>query len=367
MIKKKITQVVCFAVMLCGIITLSGCTEEYDRADIIKYVTQNCDIKKFSVSKDYEEVEGDDGYTDKVWTVTVKGDDKLEFVVHDDFHWGMEALVNTLWDDYMYVALVHLYEEYDECELLELHEEKDIRTYAELVGSYDNLEELEALFEEAEDFAEYAEDCGYDIEFYVNFRMENPLRDNCDRPLNDGDCKGFFRTDGKTDFEDAYETAVKEYLLTSIIYRFEDKLSEFTEEEIKDAVKNCKYRVAVSKDGTDSGELVFYDDLCGKMYTSAVTFGTLYEILVREGVEVTGDSWHYSFTGADGNIYEVSYDFCDYTYYGEIGEGDEKSGYYYIRNGEKIPMDYYYYNYFWEKDVLEMTGLLINVREKSQK
>ena len=103
MIKRKIIQVICLVIMLCGIITLSGCTEEYDRADIIKYVTQNCDIKKFSVSKDYEEVEGDDGYTDKVWTVTVNGDDKLEFVVHDDFHWGMESLTNSLNDDYKYV------------------------------------------------------------------------------------------------------------------------------------------------------------------------------------------------------------------------------------------------------------------------
>ena len=366
MIKKKITQVVCFAVMLCSLIALSGCTEEYDRADIIKYVTENCGIKKFSVSKDYEEVEGDDGYTDKVWTVTVKGDDELEFVVHDDFHWGMEALVNSLWDDYKYVALVHLYEEYDECELLELNEEKDIRTYAELVGSYDNLNELEALFEEAEEFAEYIEECGYDIEFRVNFQMKNPLRNNCGMSLDDGDYFCWIEADSKVNCEEVYEEAVNKCLLTSIIYRFEDKLSEFTEEEIKEAVESCKYRVAVSKDGTEDGEFVFYEDLCGRMYTSAVTFGTLYEILVREGAEVTGDSWHYSFTGADGSVYEVSYDFCDYVFVDKVSPYTERNGYYYIKDGEKVPMDYYYYNYFSEKDVFEMTGILIDVGEKPQ-
>ena len=366
MIKKKIIQVIWLAIMFCGIITLSGCTEEYDRADIIKYVTQNCDIEKFSVSKDYEEVEGDDGYTDKVWTVKVKGDDKLEFVVHDDFHWGMESLTNSLNDDYKYVALVHLYEEYDECELLELYEEENIRTYAELVGNYDNLDELEELFEEAAEFAEYVDDCGYDIEFRVNFKMENPLSDNGVKEIIDGDYSTWIEADDNYDYEDTYEAAVDKYLLTSIIYRFEDNLSEFSDKEIKEAVKGCAYRVAVSSDGTKDGEFEFYEDLCGKMYTSSVTFGTLYEILVREGVDVTGDSWHYSFVGVDGITYEISYDFCDYTHYGEIEEGDEKNSYYYIRNGEKVPMDYYFYNYFSEKEVLEMTGILIDVGAKPQ-
>jgi len=245
------------------------------------------------------------------------------------------------------------------------------------VGSYDNLEELEALFEEAEDFAEYAEECGYDIEFNISFRMENPLRDNCDKTFDEGDCNGSFSTDGNEDFEKAYETAVDKCLLTSIVYRFEDKLAEFTDEEIKKAVEACKYRVSVSDDGTDSGKFTFYEDLCGKMYTSAVTFGTLYEILVREGIEVMGDSWHYSFTGVDGSVYEISYDFCDYVYenniykegtsYADMYKDDIKNGYYYIKDGEKVPMDYYYYNYFFEKDVLEMTGILIRVGEVPQK
>ncbi len=367
MIKTKITRIIYLVLMLCIMLALSGCfTEEYDRADIIKYVTKNCDIKKFTVSRDYEEVEGDDGYTDKVWTVTVKGDDKLEFVVHDDFHWGMEALVNSLSDDYKYVVLAYLYEEYDECELLELYEEENISTYAELVGTYDSLDELEELFEETAEFAKYIDECGYDIEFRVNFKMENPLRDNTVRDLTDGDYSTWIEAGDNYDYEEAYEAAVDKYLLTSIIYRFEDKLSEFTDKEIKEAVEECAYRVAVSSDGTEGGEFEYYEDLCGRMYTSAVTFGTLYEILVREGVEVTGDSWHYSFVGAGDVLYEISYDFCDYTYYGEVEEGDEQIGYYYMRNGEKVPMDYYYYNYFWEKDVLEMTGILIDVGKKAQ-
>lgn len=365
--KKKITQIICFAIMLFGMMVLSGCfTEEYDRADIIKYVAENIDVKKFSVSKEYEEVKGDDGYTDKVWTVTVEGDDKFEFVVHDDFHWGMEVLNNGLQNDYMYVALVYLYEKYDKCELLELYEEKNIRTSAKLVGSYNNLEELKKLFEEAEKFAGYVEKCGYDIEFYVNFRMKNPLRENCVKTLEAGDFNDSLKTDGKEDFEEAYSNAVKEYLLASITYRFEDKLSEFTEEEIKEAVEGCKYRVAVSSDGTYSGKFVFYDDLCGKIYTSAVTFGTLYEILVREEIAVTGDNWHYSFTGADGSVYEISYDFCDYIYKNDDYPYEEMKGYYYVKDGEKVPMDYYYYNYFREKEVLEMTGVLIDVGEMQQ-
>ena len=211
-----------------------------------------------------------------------------------------------------------------------------------------------------------AEECGYDIEFRVNFQMKNPLRNNCGMSLDDGDYFCWIEADSKVNCEEVYEEAVNKCLLTSIIYRFEDKLSEFTEEEIKEAVESCKYRVAVSKDGTEDGEFVFYEDLCGRMYTSAVTFGTLYEILVREGAEVTGDSWHYSFTGADGSVYEVSYDFCDYVFVDKVSPYTERNGYYYIKDGEKVPMDYYYYNYFSEKDVFEMTGILIDVGEKPQ-
>ena len=363
MMKKKITQIICMAIMLCGLTVLSGCmTEEYSRADVIKYVTENLGIKKFSVSKDYEEVTEEDGYTDKLWTVTVEEKDDLTFFVRDDFHWGMEWLVNTLVDDYRYAALVHLYEKYGKCEHLELYVEENVTTYARLVGSYDNLDELKALFAETKEFAKYVDECEYDIDFNIELHMENPLRDNEVSPVDDGDYNARISVDGSEDYEADYEEAVNKYLLTCITYRFEDKLSEFTEEEIKEDVENYEYRVAVLKDG----ERVFYEDLCGKQYSSSVTNATLYEILVREGVEVTGDSRHYSFTGPDGSVYEISDDFCDYVYYDNMNQGETRNGFYYIKNGEKVPRDYYYYNYFWKKDVLEMTGIEIYVGKLTQ-
>ena len=84
---------------------LSGCTKDYGRNDIGDYVKERCGIRSFKVSKEPAEVTSDeDTYTDYLWTVTEK--DGTEFHVLDDYHWGMEALVNSLRTDYFSVHLV---------------------------------------------------------------------------------------------------------------------------------------------------------------------------------------------------------------------------------------------------------------------
>lgn len=341
-----------------AIMVLYGCTTEYERSDIIQYVKDNYDIKRFTVSKDYEEYEGKDGYTDKIWTVKVKGDDKLTFHVHDNFYWGMEALTNSLQDDYESVLVKYLYEEYDECELLELYTEEDKILYTRLEGEFSDKDELQALFEEAGKFAEYIDERGYDVEFSVKFKHENPLRNRCEYIVDDGDYNGYIGE--SDDLEECYANACKEYLLTCLDYRFENQLSEFSDDEIEEALEDYRYCISISRKGETTDEYEYYEDLCASKYAYGVSFATLYEILVREGFDVSGDSWHYSFTGADGSIYEISYDFCDYDYYDDY-DYSIRNGYYYMKNGEQVEMKAYFYNHFWTRQIEEMTGLVLDI------
>ena len=86
-----------------------------------------------------------------------------------------------------------------------------------------------------------------------------------------------------------------------------------------------------------------------------ITFGSLYEIPKREGFDPKGNTWHYSFNGIIGDKYEISYDFNDYTY--TYGDDHKETGFYYIKSGEKVPMNYYDEYYFSEEKIEEITGL----------
>lgn len=74
-----------------------------------------------------------------------------------------------------------------------------------------------------------------------------------------------------------------------------------------------------------------------------------------------GDRWHYSFVGENNTCYEISYDFDDY-YFAE----ENKYGYYYLKNGEKVPMNFYFYKNFTAQEIERMTGLLLKIGQKNR-
>lgn len=202
-------------------------------------------------------------------------------------------------------------------------------------------------------FEAYASSSPYDIYINANLAMENPLRYQCDYVIDDGDC--FFYSDNieKT----TYQNALRGYLLTCLDYRFEEQLAEFSQEEIKDALSDYEQCIGISRSGNESGPYTIYEDLCANKYYYGASFSTLYEILIREGFSVNGDSWHYRFTGIDGSNYEISYDFCNYEH--EDSSGEIHLRYYYLKDGEQIPMSAFFYNHFSEQKIKEMTGLIL--------
>ena len=81
----------------------------------------------------------------------------------------------------------------------------------------------------------------------------------------------------------------------------------------------------------------------------------MYEIPKREGFNPKGNTWHYSFNGIIGDKYEISYDFSGYTY--TYGDDHKETGFYYIKSGEKVSMNYYDEYYFSEEKIEAITGL----------
>ena len=173
------------------------------------------------------------------------------------------------------------------------------------------------------------------------------------------DCKGLIYDYDEAELKSGYE---EKYLLCALDYRFDDAIADFTDQEIKEIVSdsNNVERLGIVKDG----KTVMYEDLIANGVGYGVSFGSLYEVLKREGLDVSGTDQHYSFTGKDGHVYEISYDFNDLeTEDYKDNDGKMIKGYYYIKDGEKTAMYAYKYNHFTANEIKEITGLEVVVGE----
>ena len=157
------------------------------------------------------------------------------------------------------------------------------------------------------------------------------------------------------------------YLACVLDYRFENALSEFSPEEI-DTLVNLPGTVRIYKAvggdsdaspaAADPSQREYYDDVIGNPRYAGISFGTLYEILKKEGFKPSGNAWHFSFRGPEGNLYEMSYDFNDLSGYNDK-QGKLRKGYYYIRDDRKVRMSSYYANHFEASEINALTGLRI--------
>lgn len=361
--RKGMVCLLCLLLVCSAILPMTGCTtKKYNRRDIYKYVQEVCGLESFTVSKEPILIEGEDGYTDRLWTVIVQDGSELTFHVLDDFHWGMESVTNDLRTDYDAVVLKQIAGDYTFTDMKLEHDTNDaFMESAILTGDFESREELVRLLDEMEAFLEQVAADGRGIRVPVRLRMESILRNRCSYEVDDGDFSDMLYPDeGTGAYSLQRDEAMEQYLLSCVDYRFEDQLAAFTPQEIADAVSESQDRISISRSGDKAGPYETYPDLCASCFSYGVSFGTLYEILSREGVSVSGDSWHYSFTGTDGSVYEISYDFCDYVY-SDQNENEDETGYYYLKDGEETPMSAYFYNHFTVSEIEKMTGLILRI------
>lgn len=354
-IKGHLKKLVALTMVFTAGLIFSGCVTDYERSDIENEVSENIGVKNAVVSPTYTEFEDENGYTDRIWTVMIP-ESGIEFHVIDDYGWGMESVSNYLKNDYNEAVFAYIETKLPKFQHIKPYTyKKDGIFYGEITGKYQNTEELKACHDELEEMKSAFSDLGYDdIEIRYDIQYEHPLRNVTEYTIDDGDLFG------NTSSIKTVDDMMTEYITTVLDYRYPE-LNSFTAEEIQLALKNYRYMVGVYRgEETDSElyqekDITYYDDIIANKYGYGVSFGSLYEILSREGMNPTGDYWRYSFTGSDGSVYEISYDFSDYPF--ETTDFDTQNGYYYIKDGEKIPMNYYFYNHFSASQIYEMTGL----------
>lgn len=332
-----------------------------DPADkVADYVRDELMIDGAKIDPESKEVKGEDGFTDTLWSVYDEKSD-VTFYVSDDSYWPGEMLESSLTDDYDDSIFEKFMSSIKLDDLTYEITEKDGLKIANIDAEYKDRAGLSTVMDELEQVKDYFDNLGYkDLEIPYQIKYMNPLRTNIeDREIDDGDCKGLISDYDEAELRSGYE---EKYLLCALDYRFDDALADFTDQEIKAIVSdsNNVERLGMVKDG----KTVMYDDLIANGVGYGVSFGSLYEVLKREGIDVNGTDQHYSFTGKDGHVYEISYDFNDLeTEYYKNNDGEMIKGYYYLKDGEKTAMYAYNYNHFTANEIKEITGLEVVVGE----
>lgn len=335
--KIKITIMILFVSVMC----LVGCIEKYDKGDIRSAARAELGHIFFIVSSESYAVEDENGYTDNIWTIkNLKTG--VVFHVIDDHGGSIMGVTNSLKNDYDQAVIYHIYDDLPEMEYL------DITTFlndygryeAYILGDYTNEGELQGCYTELVGLKNVFSDLGYeDLSIWYEVDYEHLLRTDSELlELSIAD------TQGNTNYEIDYEEMINKYIQANLFYRY-DEMNNFTEYEIETALVDYDDRVGIY---IDTEEIIYYDNIIANGLR--ISYGSLYEILKREGYDVSGDVWHYTFTGIDGVEYEISYEFADYEYENGVG-------YYYIADGEKTPMDAYFRSSFYIYDIKEMTGL----------
>ncbi|MFI3213304.1 MAG: hypothetical protein R3Y24_08165 [Eubacteriales bacterium] len=344
MIKKSILVVICM-------LLLSACVEDYDKNDIKDKVKSDIGLTKFEVDQETSIRIEEDKYEDIIWNIT-DSNTGMVFHIVDDFYWGMESVSNSLWDDYDAAVLSFIYEDLPELQYLSIYVGIEDGLYVGRInGEFADLEELKSCYEELEFLKESFSDLGYQgLSIWYELEYMHPLRNAVSVYIEDsGDISG------RTSYDKTYEEMKTICMLTALDYRY-DVVNDLSAEELEEILEDYNNRLGIYRgeaeefDEYELEQITYYDDIIANKYSYGVSFSTFYEVLVREGFEVTGDCWHYSFIGKDDICYEISYDFTDYDY-------GENKGYYYLKDNVKTPMGYYFYNHFNRNAIEEMTGL----------
>ena len=100
-----------------------------------------------------------------------------------------------------------------------------------------------------------------------------------------------------------------------------------------------------------------YEQKYEKFDEDEVSFGTLYEILKREGFDVKGNNEQYSFTDASQSTYEIAYPSDDFI--NADGAANESDQSYVLKNDVSVEREYSYG--FGTSENGEMFGLKLYI------
>lgn len=331
-------------ISLASVFLLAGCSGNTGRGAVESFVKKDLGLKNFEISSEPEEYAGEDSFKDKIWKVTDL-DRGFSFEVIEDTYYSVEARRKRIVSNYD----ARFVSEYDKSlpegvKVSYSFESDDEIIIPKLYGSFRNRSELDGLMEDLKTVYSYYKEIEFDSSrICFVFHYDFPLVENVTF-YQDYPSVGGMLEDCLMAKEDLYD----DLIMTCVDHRYFEGLEGFSESEIDSFLKKNKDVRPLFQEGTE------LEGIIASEYGYGVSFGSLYEVLKMNGFDIRGDSRDYSFTGIDGSEYEISYGFNDYPF---DNEGHEDFGYYYLKDGEKIPMDHSFYNHFRFGKVEEMTGL----------
>lgn len=324
-------------------IILSACTTVYDRKDIYDYVKENYDIHDFIVDEEYQEITGEDGYTDKLWNV--QDEEGITFHVLDDFAYSGESVKNRLYDDYDDALFKDAYRSMNHSQYITYKENVvDGLTSVSLTGEFTDRQSLYNCYEALRSYQKQLQENDQNMDVYYQLSFLHPVLKIGDYENESGNSSG---TLGEIN-ADTYEQMLFHYYRAALSFQLEDNTAEMTDEEIRMVTEEeTTHRIFITY---DDGSIKKYEDIIADPYYYGISYGALYKILVEENFDVEGNSNHYT-VHVDDTIYEISYDFR------------ENDHYYYLKNGVPVYREYYFYNCFECEQIEDMFGLKLEEKE----
>ena len=335
---------VCLSLIL---FSVTGCgMSPASRNKIAAYVEGRYGISGYTVSEQAQkgiktEYIGDylqiNEYPDYLWMVTER--DGTQFQVLDRYSSSACAMDThyKLSDNFNSVHIKRYLQQAD-CSGFTL--QGDVRDCCHgvwLQGCFRTRGELRCLVDRLNTLAA---DCppGLHVPYYLRyehpyrnkgtFQYEHPFRYKDTGYYDYGDTDGrdlFSHESGlKTGEKLSYAEVEKRMLEVAIYMRYESVLRDFTETEIRAFVRGSKYSFGARQ--ADGSYTIYYDLLMGP--GSYFSFPTVYEVLKRNGWQVTGTPSHYSFKGLDGHTYEFSNNYM------------ENGAFYFLKDGHREPNEF---------------------------
>ena len=323
--------------------------EHFKRRDVVEWAKENFS-EPVRISAFYEERQAyDSEYTDHVWTAYLRSNPEIEFEIISHQFYGMEWIDFRIESTFSYRYGEFYFKEYlkDHDSLFAPSDSSNITGIYWLRGRFTSRDQIPEVTAEVEKIGRFFEEKGYPdvIRFAVSY----------DDPLALG-----VATTSVTDSLDyspgCAEESAQELTEKMKLYAVEYQLAtdQFSKEELEQAVSDAQRPYVIIR---ADGSTVSYPDLLLKQYGGDMSFGMLYEVLTREGFDTEGTSDAFTVTGVDGSVYTFSYWFNDYPFYLGNYEAEPQGGYYYLKDGEKVPMPNYHVKHITSAFFEEISGM----------
>lgn len=360
--KKYFKVLLLLSVFLFCALALSGCGH-YDRREAAEWFKENIADERIAVSRDYTERKNEEGYTDRVWNAHLAALPEVEFEL-------ISVAGYSLFPSYTMETTYHLemgryyLSRYgndhsgtlDQLEITESGADYCLR----INGIYDTTAEISTICRQIGALDDYIGVQKYPCMIQCGLAYREPLTYLVGNRTDKAASRSSYVWETGGTVQETHSAkskatgmlsdtlqrkAKRAFAEYAAIYRV--SMEQFTEEELRDAVNaDSDHRFTVTR---PDGMQLCYPELI-LMYFDQMSFGTLYEVLLREGsFQAEGTPNSFTFTSVSGAQCSFSY-----SYQKTSGNGNSACFYYVLDDTEVMLTDEALIN---DELFTELTGL----------